>query len=117
MAYTLYIYTTPVADVDADGPTDAKGPFTTSASTSVDGRKRAQNRTVLDFERVDGRRRRRPSMDVDVRRRPSTSDHAHPMASGVVARDKLMNIQFIKWRTKASWKRLDAEVYYMMWVV
>jgi len=65
----------------------SKGPFTPSASTSVDGRKRAQNRTVLDFESVDGRRR--PSTDVYVR--PRRVDY--PMASDVVARDKVMNIQ------------------------
>ena len=61
---------------DGGGATVAKGPFTPSASTSVYAdmehmgkgmrvhtervyvrRRRAQNRTVLDFERVDVRRR------------------------------------------------------------
>jgi len=40
---------------DWNGPgqkEDFKGPFTPSASTSVDGRKHAPNRTVIDFERV-----------------------------------------------------------------
>ena len=35
----------------------SKGPFTPSAFTSVDVHRRAENRTVLDFERVDVRQR------------------------------------------------------------
>ena len=46
--------------------------------------------------------RRRPS--TDVYDRPRRVDH--PMASDVVVRDKVMNIQFIKWRTKPLSKLL-----------
>ena len=54
-----------------------------------------QRRLPLDDQHgVVGRRR--TSTDVYVR--PRCVDH--PMASDVVARDKVMNIQFIKWRTK-----------------
>jgi len=53
------------------------------------------------------------STDVDVR--PRRVDH--PMASDVVARDKVMNIQFIKWRTKPLSKLLGEETLCMTCLV
>ena len=49
--------------------------------------------------------RLRQSTSVDDR--PRRVDH--PMASDVVARDKVMNIQFIEWRTKRLSKLLLGE--------
>ena len=58
--------------------------------------------TSVDGPAVDGRKHR-----VD-----------HPMASDVVARDKVMNIQFIKlWRTKLLWRPFGGEILFMMWRV
>ena len=40
------------------------------------------------------------------------------MASDVVARDKVMNIQFIKlWRTKLLWRPFGGEILFMLWRV
>ena len=94
-----------------------KGPFTPSASTSVnaglrpstrvDGRRRPSTRVYADMEhmlksvRVHTKRvyvRRRPLTDVNARRRTYVRLRRvdHPMTSDLVARDKVMNIQFIK---------------------
>ena len=124
----------------------AKGPFTPSASTSVDSRRRPSTDVDARLRRY-GTHVKKRARSHQARLRPSTDVNAlkiepcsilsaftsvdghrpvdgrkrrvdHPMASDVVARDKVMNIQFIKlWRTKLLWRPFGGEILFMMWRV